>query len=100
VADSDDDWRVTLSVSHPLAGPPPSSLSQAEEEIRRQVGRGVGVGAGDDQIFLYAGTEAAAGEAERIGRDVLAQQEPPQPQRSLRVCPAPKAFPGTPAESP
>jgi hypothetical protein len=73
VADSDDDWRVTLSVSHPLAGPPPSSLSQAEEEIRRQVGRGVGVGAGDDQIFLYAGTEAAAGEAERIGRDVLAQ---------------------------
>jgi hypothetical protein len=73
VADSDDDWRVTLSVSHPLAGQPPSSLSQAEEDIRRQVGRGVGVGAGEDQIFLYAGTGAAAGEAEPIGRDVLAQ---------------------------
>jgi hypothetical protein len=73
VADSDDDWRVTLSVSHPLAGPPPSSLSEAEEDIRRQVGRGVGVGAGEDQIFLYAGTEAAAGEAERVGRDALAQ---------------------------
>jgi hypothetical protein len=73
VADSDDDWRVTLSVSHPLAGPPPSSLSEAEEDIRRQVGRGVGVGAGEDQIFLYGGTEAATGEAERVGRDVLAQ---------------------------
>jgi len=73
VADSDDDWRVTLSVSHPQTGAPPSSLSQVEEDIRRQVGRGVGVGAGEDQIFLYAGTEAAAGEAERIGRDVLAR---------------------------
>ena len=73
MADSDDDWRVTLSVSHPLAGQPPYSLSQAEEDIRRQVGRGVGVGAGEDQIFLYAGTEAAAGEAERVGRDVLGQ---------------------------
>jgi hypothetical protein len=73
VADSDDDWRVTLSVSHPQTGPPLSPLSQVEEDIRRQVGRGVGVGAGEDQIFLYAGTEAAAGEAERTGRDVLAR---------------------------
>jgi hypothetical protein len=75
VADSDDDWRVTLSVSDPQAGQaqPSSSLGQAEEDIRGQVGRGIGVGAGEAQIFLYAGTETAAGEAERIARDVLAR---------------------------
>jgi hypothetical protein len=75
VADSDDDWRVTLSVSDPHTGQaqPSSSLGQAEEEIRGQVGRGIGVGAGEARIFLYAGTETAAGEAERIARDVLAR---------------------------
>jgi hypothetical protein len=70
VADSDD-WRVTISV-----GPPPAgqsfSLRQVEEDIRRQVGRTIGVGTGEAQIFLYAGTETAAGDAERIARDVLA----------------------------
>ena len=69
MADSDD-WRVTVSVSGP--GQPPFSLRQAEEDIRGQVGRGVAVGAGDAQIFMYAGTETAARDAERIARDVLA----------------------------
>ena len=75
MTDSDDDWRVTLSVSQPQAGPEQqsASLRQAEEDIRRQVGPGIGVGAGEAQIFLYAGTEATAAEAERIARDVLAQ---------------------------
>jgi hypothetical protein len=73
VADSDD-WRVTLSVSDAAAGQAQQSLSlrQVEEEIRRQVGRGIAVGAGDAQIFLYAGSQDAAGDAERIARDVLA----------------------------
>jgi hypothetical protein len=44
-----------------------------EEDIRRQVGGGVAVGAGDGQIFLYAGTEAAARAADQIARDVLAR---------------------------
>ena len=75
MADSDDDWRVTLSVSQPQAGQEQqsASLRQAEEDIRRQVGRGIGVGAGEAQIFLYAGTETAAQEAERTARDVLAR---------------------------
>jgi len=73
VADSDDDWRVTLSLSQPQAGQAP--LRQAEEDIRGQVGRGIGVGAGEAQIFLYAGTETAAAEAERIARDVLARHD-------------------------
>jgi len=51
----------------------PDSPRQVEEDIRRQVGGGVAVGAGDGQIFLYAGTEAAARSAEQIARDVLAR---------------------------
>ena len=75
MADSDDDWRVTISVSQPQAGhaQPSFSLRRLEDDIRGQVGRGIGVGAGEAQLFLYAGTEAAAGEAERIARDVLAR---------------------------
>jgi hypothetical protein len=73
VADSDD-WRVTLSVSSPEAGQAEqSSLRQVEDEIRGRVGRDIAVGAGDAQIFLYAGTETAAGDAERMARDVLAR---------------------------
>ena len=68
VADSDD-WRVTLSVSPAEQS---SALGQVEDEIRRQVGRGIAVGAGDAQIYLYADTQTAAGDAERIARDVLA----------------------------
>jgi hypothetical protein len=73
VADSDD-WRVTISVSDAQAGQAQRSFSlrQVEEDIRRQVGRGIAVGTGEAQIFLYADTEAAAGDAERIARDVLA----------------------------
>jgi hypothetical protein len=73
VADSDD-WRVTISVSDapPRQAQQSLSVRQAEEDIRRQVGRGIAVGAGETQIFLYAGTETAAGDAERIARDVLA----------------------------
>ena len=69
MADSDD-WRVTLSVSPAEQS---SALGQVEDEIRRQVGRGIAVGAGDAQIYLYADTQTAAGDAERIARDVLAR---------------------------
>jgi hypothetical protein len=71
-----DDWRVTVS----LAGQ--AQVEQArralsghevEEDVRRQLGRTVAVGAGDSQIFLYAGTEIAAMEADRVAREVLGQ---------------------------
>jgi hypothetical protein len=68
VADSDD-WRVSLSVGSAPAGP---DSGQLEDDIRRQVGRGIAVSVGDGQVFLYAGTEAAAEDAGRIARDVLA----------------------------
>ena len=56
MADSDD-WRVTLSVTPAQQS---TSLRQLEDDIRRQVGRGIAVGLGDTQIFLYADTETAA----------------------------------------
>ena len=75
MADSDD-WRVTISVSDQAQTGQARrsfSLDQVEEDIRRQVGRSIAVGADDRQIFLYAGTETAARDAERIARDVLAR---------------------------
>jgi hypothetical protein len=70
-----DDWRVTLTVTGATGAgqaQPSVSLRQAEQDIRGQVGRGIAVGAGDGQVFLYAGTEAAARDAGRVARDVLA----------------------------
>jgi hypothetical protein len=51
----------------------PVSPRQAEHDIRRQVGRGIAVGAGIAQIFLYAGTEAAVLDAGQIACGVLAR---------------------------
>lgn len=69
-----DDWRVTITVSGETGAGQAQSLAlrQAEEDIRGQVGRGIAVGAGDGQVFLYAGTEAAARDAGRVACDVLA----------------------------
>jgi hypothetical protein len=75
VTDSND-WRVTISLPGPAhAKRARQSLSEreVEEDVRRRLGRSVAVGADDSQIFLYAGTEIAAMEAERVARDVLAQ---------------------------
>ena len=75
MADSED-WRVTISVSDQAqAGRAQRSISlrEVEEDIHRQVGRTVAVSGDDRQIFLYAGTETAARDAEQIARDVLAQ---------------------------
>jgi hypothetical protein len=76
VADNND-WRVTISLTDPahLAQARRSfSEHEVEEDVRRQLGRSVAVGAGDSQIFLYAGTENAARDAKLLARDVLAQQ--------------------------
>jgi hypothetical protein len=74
VTDSDD-WRVTISLTGQEQAAEPAPLPAVEEDIRRQLGHSVAVGAGDVQIFLYAGTEAAAGNAERTALDVLAQHD-------------------------
>ena len=70
-----DDWRVTISLASQVqVGQAQQALSvhEVEEDVRRQLGRTIVVGAGGSQIFLYAGTEIAATEAQRVARDVLA----------------------------
>jgi hypothetical protein len=76
VADSND-WRVTISLTDPAhleQARRSFSAHEVEEDVRRRLGRSVAIGAGDSQIFLYAGTENAARDAERVARDVLASQ--------------------------
>jgi hypothetical protein len=73
VADSDD-WRVTISLTGQAPGGSPVPLTEAEEDIRRRLGRDTAVGAGEGEIFLYAGTETAARGAERIALDELARR--------------------------
>ena len=73
-----DDWRVTISLADQAqAEQARRALSghEVEEDVRRQLGRTIVVGGGDSQIFLYAGAETAAMEAERVARDVLAQHD-------------------------
>ena len=65
------DWRVTISLpDQARAERARRSLSarEVEQDVRRRLGRSVVVGSGDSQIFLYAGTELAAAEAERAAR--------------------------------
>jgi len=76
VTDSND-WRVTISLTNPAhVDRAKGSFAghEVEEDVRRRLGRSIAVSAGDSQIFLYAGTEVAAREAERVAREVLAQQ--------------------------
>jgi hypothetical protein len=76
VADSND-WRVTISLTDPAhleQARRSFSAHEVEEDVRRRLGRSVAIGAGDSQIFLYAGTENAARDAEQVARDVLASQ--------------------------
>jgi hypothetical protein len=76
VTDSND-WRVTISLpdqAHVEPAQRSFSEHQVEEDVHQRLGRNIAVGAGDSQIFLYAGTEIAAREAERVARDALAQR--------------------------
>ena len=70
------DWRVTISLTgqaHVEQARQSISEQEVEQDVRQKLGRNIVVGAGDSQIFLYAGTEMAATEAERTAREVLGQ---------------------------
>lgn len=71
-----DDWRVTISFPDKVQADRAKMLfppHKVADEARRRLGYTIAVGAGGTQVFLYAGTQVAAREAERIARDVLAQ---------------------------
>jgi len=75
VTDSTD-WRVTISLTgqaHVEQARQSISEQEVEQDVRQRLGRNIVVGAGDSEIFLYAGTELAATEAERTAREVLGQ---------------------------
>ena len=70
------DWRVTISLSGQAdveQARQSFSEKEVEQDVRGRLGRNIVVGAGDSQIYLYAGTELAAREAERTAREVLGQ---------------------------
>ena len=71
------DWRVTISLSgqeNVEQARQSFSEQEVEQDVRSRLGHNIVIGAGDSQIFLYAGTELAATEAERTARDVLGQR--------------------------
>lgn len=75
---ADDDWRVTVTLRDE------ADVQQAvqsvrehdvEDDVRQRLGHRVAVSADGPSIFLYAGTEDAAREADRVVRDVLARRQ-------------------------
>jgi hypothetical protein len=71
-----EDWRVTVTLEGDAAVEPTLEWlrsHEVEDEVRERLGNRVAVSGGDDQVFIYADTEAAAREAERLVRDLLAQ---------------------------
>jgi len=72
-----NDWRVTISLpSQADTDRAHRSFSEheVEDDIRHLLGRSVVIGAGDSQIFLYAGTEVAARQAERTASELLSRR--------------------------
>jgi len=71
-----DDWRVTISFRDRGEAARVKMLllrRKVGEDARHRLGDRIAVGSGGSQVFLYAGTEAAAREAEQIARDELAR---------------------------
>ena len=74
---ADDDWRVTVTLHDEAhVGRALQSLREHEvsDDVRRRLGHRVAVSADGPRVFLYAGTEDAAREADRVVREVLAQR--------------------------
>jgi hypothetical protein len=75
VTDSND-WRVTITPADPAhleQARGTFSRQEVAADVHRSLGRGIAVSVGDSQIFLYAGTEKAARQAEQVAREVLDQ---------------------------
>jgi hypothetical protein len=75
---ADEDWRVTVTL--PEEGHVQRALQalrehEVEDDVRHRLGRRVAVSADGSNIFMYAGTEDAAREAEQVIRDVLAKRQ-------------------------
>jgi len=72
-----NDWRVTVTLRDPAhVGRELQSLREHEvsDDVRRRLGDRIAVSAEGSRVLLYAGTENAAREAERIVRELTAQR--------------------------
>jgi hypothetical protein len=73
---ADDDWRVTVTLHHEAhVGRALQSLREheVEDDVRQRLGHRVAVSAEGQRVYVYAGTEEAAREADRVVREVMAQ---------------------------
>jgi hypothetical protein len=71
-----DDWRVTVTLheeGHAERALRSLHEHEVEDDLRRRLAHRVAVGADGACVYLYAGTENAAREADRVVREVLAQ---------------------------
>ncbi|MGI8578362.1 MAG: hypothetical protein ACR2KG_10705 [Nocardioidaceae bacterium] len=71
-----DDWRVTATLDSDSHGPRLLRALQdqhLESEVRARLGSQIAASADGPTVFLYAATEPAAREAERVLVDVLAE---------------------------
>jgi hypothetical protein len=74
---ADDDWRVTVTLHDEAhVGRALQSLREheVEDDVRQRLGHRVAVSADGARIFVYAGTEDAAREADQVVRQVMAQR--------------------------
>jgi len=71
-----NDWRVTVTLqdeSHLEPAVRAVREHEVEDDARARLGRRVAVSAQGTSIYLYAGTENAAREADAIARDLIAR---------------------------
>jgi hypothetical protein len=69
-----NDWRVTVTLpGETHAGRVAGALRdhQVQEDLHRRLGGGIAVSVEGARVFLYAGSENAAREAEQVVREVL-----------------------------
>ena len=74
----EDDWRVTVRFrAEADAQQAVRSFREheVEDDVRSRLGHRVAMSVDGPTVFLYAGTEDAAREADRVVREVLAQQQ-------------------------
>lgn len=73
---ADDDWRVTVTLGDEArVGRALQSLREheVEDDVRRRLGHRVPVSADGPRVYVYAGTQDAAREADQVVRQVMAQ---------------------------
>jgi hypothetical protein len=73
-----DDWRVTVKfsdVAHARKAARVIHEHHVKAEVRRRLGTSVAVSADGLAVFLYADSEEAAREADRVVREVLVQHQ-------------------------